>query len=214
MMPPVNCYSCEQPAVNACRRCAQPYCEDHGNASYCAACLQPSSALPSFNLYRGALLTMLVGTAVAIILIVRPPGASGGASPVFVGKLTPTATAAGGAEQPTVPAVTPGTTGTAAEGTGTPEAAGTGTPEAAGTTTPGAGATVSVTGTVSPFNEHVVVDGDTLFGIAQANLSPGDDLVKFAQAIASLNNIDYNNPNLTIGQTLLLPKPPVPTPTP
>ncbi len=200
-MPPVNCYTCEQPAINACRRCAQPYCEDHGNASYCAACLQPSSALPSFNLYRGALLTMLVGTAVAIILIVRPPGASTGASPVFVGKLTPTATASGGGAQATVPAVTPELTTTT-------------TAEASVTTTPGAEGTPTETGTPSPFNEHVVVEGDTLFGIAQANLTPGDDVVKFAQAIANLNGLDYNNPNLRIGSTLLLPKPPEPTATP
>ena len=205
-MPPVNCYSCEQPATNVCRRCAQPYCEDHGNAAYCAGCLQPSSALPSFNLYRGALLTMLVGTAVAIILIVRPPGASTGASPVFVGKLTPTATAAGGEAQATVPAVTPETTGTSVEGTTTAEAT--------GTTTPGAEGTPTVTGTPSPFNEHVVVEGDTLFDIAQANLAPGDDITKFAQAIAALNGLDYNNPQLRIGMTLLLPKPPAPTATP
>lgn len=203
-MPPVNCYTCEQPAVNACRRCAQPYCEDHGNASYCAGCLQPSSALPSFNLYRGALLTMLVGTAVAIILIVRPPGASTGASPVFVGKLTPTATAAGGAARATVPAVTPDTTGTPGEGTTTPETTGTAAPEG----------TPTETGTPSPFNEYVVVAGDTLFDIAQANLAPGDDVVKFAQAIANLNGLDYNNPELRIGMTLLLPKPPEPAATP
>jgi len=203
MIAPVNCYSCEQPAVNACRRCAQPYCEDHGNASYCAGCLQPSSALPSFNLYRGALLAMLVGTAVAIILIVRPPGSSSGASPVFVGKLTPTATAAGGAAQATVPAVTP-------EVTVTPDA--TMTAEAAGTTTPAAEGTP--TGTPSPFNEYVVVEGDTLFDIALANLAPGDDVTKFAQAIANLNGLDYDNPALRIGMTLLLPKPPEPAPTP
>lgn len=214
MMPPVNCYACEQPAINACRRCAQPYCEDHGNASYCAGCLQPSSALPSFNLYRGALLTMLVGTAVAIILIVRPPGESTGASPVFVGKLTPTAV--GGAAQATVPAVTPGTTGTAVEGTTTAETTGSTTPgvEGTGTTTPGAESTSTPAVTPSPFNEHIVVEGDTLFGIAQANLAPGDDVVKFAQAIATLNGIDYNSPALHIGQKLLLPKPPSPTPTP
>ena len=204
-MPPVNCYSCDQPATNACKRCAQPYCEDHGNASYCAGCLQPSSALPSFNLYRGALLMMLVGTAVAIFLIVRPPGQSNGASPVFVGKLTPTATAAGGTVQPTVPAMTP-------EGTGTADAAGTATAEAAGTATPGGsvtpGGTVTVTGTPSPFNEHVIVEGDTLLGIAQANLAPGDDLVQFAHAIANLNGLNYDNPELRIGATLLLPKPP------
>ena len=133
---------------------------------------------------------MLVGTALAVFLIVRPPGETKGASPVFVGKLTPTATAAGGTAVPTVAAKTPEVTATApADATAT------------------AAAAVSPTVTVSPFGEHVVVEGDTLLGIAQANLSPGDDVVQFARAIANLNGLDYDNPNLRIGQTLLLPKP-------
>ena len=90
-----------------------------------------------------------------------------------------------------------------AEAGGTP--AGTVTP--GGSVTPGGTASVTVTGTVSPFNEHVVVEGDTLLGIAQANLAPGDDLVKFAQAIASLNGLNYDNPELRVGATLQLPKP-------
>src|SRR4029078_1931865 len=91
-LPAVNCYNCEQPATNACKRCAKPYCEDHGNAAYCAACLQPASAMPSFNLYRGALLAMLVGTALPVFLLVRPPGESGDAAPVVVNnaRATPT----------------------------------------------------------------------------------------------------------------------------
>lgn len=182
----MDCYSCDQPATNACKRCAKPYCEDHGNASYCAACLQPSSALPSFNLYRGALLLMLVGTAVAVFLILRPPGSTKGASPVFVGKLTPTATASGGTVQPTVAAKTP-------EATASPGSTAT--------------AAATTTATVSPFGEHVVVEGDTLLGIAQANLAPGDDVVQFARAIANLNGMDYDDPGLRIGQTLLLPRP-------
>jgi hypothetical protein len=184
----VDCYSCDQPATNACKRCAKPYCEDHGNASYCAGCLQPSSALPSFNLYRGTLLLMLVGTALAVFLIVRPPGETKGASPVFVGKLTPTATAAGGTAVPTVAAKTPDPTATV-------------------DATETAAAAVSPTVTVSPFGEHIVVEGDTLLGIAEANLTPGDDVVQFARAIANLNGLDYDNPNLRIGQKLLLPKP-------
>jgi hypothetical protein len=67
----VNCYACDQAAINACKRCAKPYCDDHGNAQYCADCLKPASALPSFNLYRGALLAMLVGTALAVVLLIR-----------------------------------------------------------------------------------------------------------------------------------------------
>jgi len=201
--PAVDCYSCEQPAINACKRCAKPYCEDHGNATYCADCLRPSSALPSFNLYRGALLTLLVGTAIAVYLILRPPGESNNSAPVVVGKSTATPTASAGTPQPTVaaqtpqvtPSETPGTPGTGTATIGTP---GTGT-AAAGTPTPA--------GTESPFLVHIVVEGDTLFGIAEANLPPGDDVTSYARAIAVLNGLDFSNPSLRIGQQLALPRP-------
>ncbi len=211
--PAVDCYSCEQPAINACKRCAKPYCEDHGNATYCADCLRPSSALPSFNLYRGALLTLLIGTAIAVYLILRPPGESNSTPPVVVGKSTPTPTAASGTPQPTVvaqtPEVTPGeASGTPGAGSATPGTPTTDTP-AAGTPTTGtpAAGTPTPAGTESPFLVHVVIEGDTLFGIAQANLSPGDDVTSYARAIASLNGIDFNNPNLHIDQKLTLPRP-------
>jgi len=204
----VDCYSCDQPAINACKRCAKPYCEDHGNAAYCADCLRPSSALPSFNLYRGALLTLLVGTAIAVYLILRPPGESNSSPPVVVGKSTPTATAASGTPQPTVaaqtPEVTPGeASGTPGGGSATPGTPSTGTP-ATGTAAAG---TPAPAGTESPFLIHVVVEGDTLFGIAQANLPPGDNVTSYARAIANLNGIDFENPNLRIGQSLALPRP-------
>ncbi|MBI2724312.1 MAG: LysM peptidoglycan-binding domain-containing protein [Chloroflexi bacterium] len=194
----MDCYSCDQPATNACKRCSKPYCEAHGNAAFCSECLHPASAMPSFNLYRGALLTMLVGTALAVFLILRPPAESKGAAPVIVGRSTPTATN-GGQAQATVPARTP-----AASTTADATAETTGTPQAGETTTPGA----TVSATQSPFGEHVVVEGDTLFGIAQANLTPGDNIDAFTRAIATLNGIDINNPVLNIGQTILLPKRP------
>jgi hypothetical protein len=199
----VNCYSCDQPAVNACKRCAKPYCEDHGNATYCATCLQPASALPSFNLYRGALLVMLVGTVLAVFLIFRPPGETKGAPPVVVGKTT--ATPASGTPQATVPARTPQSTA-ASSAPGTPA-----TPSA--DTTPGAQSTPSgdetpsAAATENPFGEYIVEAGDTLFDIANANLPPGDDPVSFAKAIAALNGLDYDAPILPIGAKLLLPKP-------
>jgi LysM repeat protein len=194
----VDCYSCDQPAINACKRCSKPYCEDHGNATYCAECLQPSSALPSFKLYSGALLVLLIGSVVAILLLVRPPGESSGASPVIVGRSSPTATAEGGTPQATSTPVTPETTATAS----TPAADETpGATQTAGTAT-----AATPSGTPSPFNTYVVEAGDTLIGIAEANLPPGDDLVAFAHAIATLNGLDYDNPNLAIGQELLLPK--------
>lgn len=196
----MDCYSCEQPAINACKRCAKPYCEDHGNAAYCADCLRPASALPSFNLYRGALLVMLIGTAVAVVLILRPPGETRGAVPVAVGRTTPTAAASGDASQPTVPAATP-QTATAPAGTPSP---GTASPSTTGTPS----SSVTTTATESPFNVYIVRAGDSLLSIAESQVSAGDDLTAFARAIANLNGIDYDNPTINVGQKLLLPKPP------
>lgn len=201
----MDCYSCDAAPVNVCKRCARPYCEDHGNAQYCADCLQPASALPSFNLYRGSLLAMLVGTALAVVLIVRPPGETKGAAPVIVGHSSPTATASSGTPQPTVPAETPQATAsaqgaTAAAGSTTP-GAGTPSPQA----TAGAGATPAATR--SPFIEYVVQPGDSVASIAQANLAPGDNIVSFQNAIINLNGLSGTNPVLHPGQTLLLPRP-------
>jgi hypothetical protein len=195
----VNCYTCDQPAVNACKRCAKPYCEDHGNATYCAGCLRPASALPSFNLYRGALLVMLVGTAVAVFLVVRPPGETKGAPPVVVGKTT--ATPGNGQDVATLAPSTPVTGQGTPAGTATPSTDETPSGIPRGTTTPRASATPS------PYGEYTVVDGDTLFDIAKANLPPGDDPVSFAKAIAVLNGLDYDAPVLPIGKKLALPKP-------
>jgi len=142
--------------------------------------------MPSFNLYRGALLAMLIGTALAVFLIMRPAGETKGASPVFVGRSTPTAMSEGD-DEPTIAPATP-------EGTSTP--AESPTPES----TPAP--------TESPFNEYIVQEGDTLFSIAETQLPPGDDVAAFAQAIATLNGIDIDDPIINPGQTLLLPKPP------
>jgi Tfp pilus assembly protein FimV len=139
--------------------------------------------MPSFNLYRGSLLAMLIGTALAVFLILRPAGDTTGASPVFVGRSTPTATAADG-DQPTIAAQTP-------QATNTPR----GTP------------TATAEPTEPPYIEYVVEEGDTLFSIAEAFLPPGDDLTAYVQAIANFNQLDIDNPTLDIGQTLLLPRP-------
>jgi hypothetical protein len=186
----MDCYACEQPAVVACKRCAKPYCEDHGNQQYCSDCLHPASALPSFNLYRGALLTMLVGTALAVFLLVRPPGDTTGAVPVVVGRSSPTATVEGAGGETPVPE-TPRSTSTPA-GTPTPDP--------------------SAVPTESPFIEYVVQQDDTLFGIASANVPEGDDVTAYVEAIANLNGIDVDNPVLTVGDTILLP--PLPSETP
>jgi hypothetical protein len=79
----MNCYACANEATSQCKRCGRFYCDAHGDA-LCAECLKPASALPSFTLYRGSLLALLVGTAFALWLLVRPPGGSEESSPAAV----------------------------------------------------------------------------------------------------------------------------------
>jgi len=79
----MNCYACANEATSQCKRCGRPYCDAHGDV-LCAECLKPASALPSYTLYRGSLLALLVGTAFALWLLVRPPGGGGDSSPVVL----------------------------------------------------------------------------------------------------------------------------------
>ena len=179
----MDCFSCANPSINTCKRCAKAYCEDHGNAQYCADCLRPESAIPSSNLYFGALLVMLVGTAFAVYLIIRPPGDNSDAASVVVGDSTATATPSGGTPQPTVPAQTP----VASPSPRTPSP------------TPAP--------TESPFLTYVVQEGDSLFSIAEANVPAGDDVIAYLNAIANLNGIDPDAPDLQVGDEILLPRP-------
>jgi hypothetical protein len=146
---------------------------------------------------------MLVGTAVAIFLLVRPPGQSKGAAPVVVGRVTATVEAGGGAGTGTpvaqetssaatsVPSdTTPGADGTADAVDTTPE------PEA----TPAAEPTTDVA-----FREYVVVEGDSLFGIAEQTIAPGDDIALYVEAIANLNGWTVDTAELIPGETILLP---------
>jgi hypothetical protein len=182
----VDCYSCDNPAINACKRCAKTYCEDHGNAQYCNECLQPSSAMPSFNLYRGALLTMLVATALAVFLLIRPPGETDSTPLVEVGDSTATATPSDG--ENAAPTLVPGTPAASSTPVSTPTPAATPVP------------------TEPPWTEYIVQEGDSLFGIAEAHLPPGDDLNAYVAAIAGLNNFSVDDPIIPVGATILLPK--------
>ena len=112
----MKCYSCTNDATQECRRCGRLYCEEHGD-ELCAECLKPAGALPSFLLYRGSLLALLLGTAVALFLLLKPPEQ---ASQSGFNVVEPTATAAV-ARTPTAgaPATTPAV---AAPATATPAA--------------------------------------------------------------------------------------------
>jgi LysM repeat protein len=68
----MRCYSCSNDATQECRRCGRLYCDEHGD-ELCAECLKPAGALPSFLLYRGSLLALLLGTAFALWLLLKPP---------------------------------------------------------------------------------------------------------------------------------------------
>jgi hypothetical protein len=86
----MKCYCCTNDAVQECRRCGRLYCDEHGD-ELCGECLKPAGALPSFLLYRGSLLALLLGTAIAFWLLLKPPEQS---SKSGFNVVEPTATAA------------------------------------------------------------------------------------------------------------------------
>ena len=179
----MECYACTNDATRQCRRCSRVYCEVHGG-DLCAACLDPASALPSFNLYRGSLLALLVGTAVALWLLVRPPG-SGNSSGVIL-PITPSPIVTETLSTPT-PELSPSPTATAPL-----------TPQARATVTPGA------TATAEP-RTYVVEEGDTLIGIAERFAPPGVDPFAYAEQIASASGLSTVDDPIATGQTLVLP---------
>lgn len=173
----MECYACTNPATRQCRRCARVYCDVHGG-DLCAECLNPASSLPSFNLYRGSLLALLVGTAIAVWLLVRPPGESSDNDPLILGD-TPSPEA-------TLIATSDGTERTATAET-SPTAQSTETP-----TQPAPTATTAPEGT-----PYTVLEGDTLSDIAaQFGTTP--------EEIAAASGITTDTP-INPGDTLTIP---------
>lgn len=185
-MPDLTCYACEREPIQQCPRCGRPYCEDHGE-DFCDVCLEPSSGLPSFTLYRGSLLALLVGAALAVWLILQPPGKSSESAlrPVFV-----TATSPAGAA--------PLTTATSS-----PAAAVTGTPAPAGPTATRTSATPAATfGT----GEYVVVSGDTLSGICSDKIRRPSSM-SVSDCVSQVRTLNgLSSDNLEIGQKLRVPQ--------
>jgi hypothetical protein len=181
----MKCYACDKDAVQECRRCGRLYCSDHGG-ELCAECLRPASALPSYALYRGSLLALLIGTAIALWLLLKPPEKASESVPSLI---VPTQAATVTARP------SPMTPTTATPLTGTPAATPAGTPA----TTPATTATPGV-------NEYTVEEGDSLFGIAEKFLPPGEAIGDFAQRIAEANGLSPEDPLLQPGQTLRIPQ--------
>ena len=146
---PIACFACDREPTQQCARCGRPYCDEHG-AELCDACLEPASGVPSFTLYRGSLLALLIGTALAVWLLVQPDGGSGEGA--LGGPIVVTPTAVTGAVDTPAGGTTDPTPGDATEATPTPE-------PGAGET-PAAGGGDTLTYTIEP--------GDTLFAICLA----------------------------------------------
>lgn len=183
----MRCFQCDEDATQECPRCGALYCDDHGDA-LCERCMDPALALPSYRVYRGSLLALLVGSIVAVWLLVLPPASADQDGPPqsIAGMLnTPT---------PTAP---PEETVSADE---TPEATPT---EAAPAETP----TPTSTPTPTPEPEeqrYSVQPGDTLLIIAEQFAPPGTDSSAFADRIAQANGI-ADPSALQVGQELVIP---------
>lgn len=187
----MECFRCDQDAAFECSRCGELYCEAHGD-SLCERCQDPTLALPSYRVYRGSLLALLIGSVFAVWLLVRPSGGNDLDAAERATSVLPAATAAA--------TVTPDpddqTAGAAPAATATPVA----------TATPAVAATATPTPEPEPeFIEYTVAAGDTLSSIAARFLPPGEGLEAFSQRIAELNQL----PDLglvRLGETLQIPR--------
>ncbi len=184
----MECFRCEQPAVQECARCGALYCDDHGD-TLCERCMDPFNALPSSRVYRGSLLALLISTVFAVWLLVRPGGSDAGAPPAgLVGVLpstTNTAAATVAATQQATPA---------------PTQAPTQPPPPAATAAP---TPPPATPAPAPPRTYQVVAGDTLSIIA--NRFRGDvDQNTYLQRLYQANNLGPTSV-ITIGQTINLP---------
>lgn len=121
--------------------------------------MDPASALPSYRVYRGSLIALLIGSVFAVWLLVRPGGEVDQAPGSALAAVLPSGTPA----RTSTPAATP--TATPAR-TGTPGASATPTGTAA-PATPTPAPTPSATPTPAAPRTHTVKSGDTLSSITE-----------------------------------------------
>lgn len=194
----LTCFACEQEPTQQCPRCGRPYCNDHGE-DVCDVCLQPSSGLPSFTLYRGSLLALLIGTALAVWLLVQPPGSKSSAPGPLV--LSPTPLAA----RQTTPS--PQTTQAAATqpAGATPQA----TQSAGASPPPGATPTPRPTGTPASGSggtgRYTVASGDTLSSICERVKPASMTVPECVDRVVALNSLSDPN-DISVGQELIVPR--------
>jgi nucleoid-associated protein YgaU len=192
----VQCFRCDQPAVQECARCGALYCDDHGDA-LCERCMDPNSALPSYRVYRGSLMALLIGSVFAVWLLVRPGGETDQATPpASLAAVLPTQTPPVLATQPPR-TPTPGATPTL---TATPAPTGT----AVATATPARTATPTAT-PVAATRTYTVKPGDTLYGIAD-QFRGSVALADYFERILTLNGLRETS-LLAAGDVIRIPPP-------
>ncbi len=183
----MDCYLCDQEATQRCPRCGNPYCSDHGE-DLCADCLNPINAAPSGTFFRASLFALLLGSVLALWLLIRPPGLPGESSGVIVPEPSPIAS-----PEPITPE--PPLTPTA-EPTPTP------TPEPTPKPTPKPTPEPTPEPTPAPEPEgpleYTVVEGDTWFGLAEFF---GVD----AESLAAVNGYTLDD-FLQTGDVLIIPQ--------
>jgi hypothetical protein len=177
----MTCFACENTPTQQCPRCGRPYCDEHGE-DVCDACLQPLSGLPSFTLYRGSMLALLIGVVLAAWLLIQPPGGESN-TPQTGTIITPTPEAS--AE------TTPGAESTLVLG-GSPVAGET--PDADVTSTPAPGGS----------GTYTVQSGDSLSGIC-AQVAPAMDPEECIAQIVELNGLPDDS-TISVGQELTVPQ--------
>lgn len=192
----MHCYACDEQATQECARCGALYCDSHGDA-LCARCMDPASAVPSYRVFRGSLAALLIGSIVAVWLLVLPPArADQDGPPSSIANLVQTGTPR--------PSVTP--RAAVAPGESIPTASPTPSATPTQTPSPAATATPSPTATVAPgqATTYTVQAGDNLISIAQRFTLSGGDVQATADAITKANNI--TDPRLIqVGQRLNIP---------
>lgn len=185
----LRCYACGETAVACCITCERPYCDAHGQR-LCADCSHPLKGLPSPYVFRGAVALLIVVVLASAwflalngetSLLARSDGQAGLTEPVQVKgasqeKLGP------GIVAPVGATFTPTRVSTA------PTVPAQATPtRLAATPTPTAG----------PARKYIVVQGDSVYLIAQKfGVDP--------DAIITLNKLAQPE-KLQIGDELLLP---------
>lgn len=198
----MHCYACDEQATQECARCGALYCDNHGDA-LCDRCMDPASAVPSYRVFRGSLAALLIGSIVAVWLLVLPPArADQDGPPSSIANLVQTGTPR--------PSATPQATAAPGEPTATPSASPspsatpTRTPSPTPTATPTATATPTPTIVPGQATTYTVQPGDTLLSIAQRFTPAGGDVQATADAISKANNITDPR-SIQIGQKLNIP---------